>query len=486
MKPKLLVKSLAAAGLVTVLGIGGIQHYGPSAAHAVTVQPQPVPTAAPSAALPDFAQLVERAGPAVVNISVTGTVKTSANGADPGISPDDPMYEFFKRFMGPQGRMQPQQQQPLHGIGSGFIVSADGVVLTNAHVVQDASEVMVKLTDRREFKAKVIGVDPQTDVAVLRIDAKNLPTVKLGRAEDIRVGEWVVAIGSPFGFENTVTSGIVSAKSRALPDGSYVPFLQTDVAVNPGNSGGPLFNMKGEVIGINSQIYSRSGGYQGVSFAIPIDTAVNVKDQIVQNGKVQRGRLGVAIQEVNQSLAGSFGLPKAAGALVANVEKGSPAEKAGLKTGDVVLKIDGKDIVSSLDLSSRVGTMKPGSTANLEVWRNGKPQNVAVQVGEAPAQKVAAASASPADLSGSRLGVAVRELTPQERQQAEVGSGVLVEQVAGAAARAGIQPGDLILAVNGKPLKSAEELKSAVRGAKTVALLVKRDDASIYVPVELG
>ncbi|HEX2827275.1 MAG TPA: DegQ family serine endoprotease [Burkholderiales bacterium] len=486
MKQKLLVKSLAAAGLVTVLGIGGIQHYGPNAAHAVTTQPQPVATAAPSAALPDFAQLVQTAGPAVVNISVTGTMKTSANGADLGISPDDPMYEFFKRFMGPQARIQPQQQQPLHGIGSGFIVSPDGIVLTNAHVVQGASEVMVKLTDRREFKAKVVGVDPQTDVAVLKIDAKDLPTVKLGHAEDVRVGEWVVAIGSPFGFENTVTSGIVSAKSRALPDGSYVPFLQTDVAVNPGNSGGPLFNMKGEVIGINSQIYSRSGGYQGLSFAIPIDTAVNVEQQLVKNGKVQRGRLGVAIQEVNQSLAGSFGLPRAAGALIANVEKGSPAEQAGLKTGDVVLKIDGKDIVSSLDLSSRIGAMKPGSSTTLEVWRNGKPQNVAVKVGEAPTEKVAAASNGPADLSGSRLGVAVRELTPQERQQADVGSGVLVEQVAGAAARAGIQPGDLILAVNGKPLKSVGELKSALEGAKTVALLVKREDASIYVPVELG
>jgi serine protease Do len=490
MKQKIIVKSLVAAGLVTALGLGGISQYGPTAAHAVTAQTQAVPTATPSAALPDFAQLVEKNGPAVVNISVTANVKTAAAAPDMGISPDDPMYEFFKRFQGPQGRqaprMQPQPQQPAHGIGSGFIVSADGIVLTNAHVVQNASEVMVKLTDRREFKAKVIGVDPQTDVAVLKIDAKNLPAVKLAKTDDVRVGEWVVAIGSPFGFENTVTSGIVSAKSRALPDGSYVPFLQTDVAVNPGNSGGPLFNMKGEVIGINSQIYSRSGGYQGVSFAIPIDTAVNVKDQLVQNGKVQRGRLGISIQEVNQSLAGSFGLPKAGGALVANVERGSPAEKAGLKSGDVVLKIDGKDIGNSLDLTSRVGVMKPGSTANLEVWREGKPQQIAVKVGETPAQKVAGAAAAPSDLSGSRLGVAVRNLTPQEQQQAEVKGGVVVEQVAGAAAKAGIQAGDIILAVNGRQLKSAEELKAATQGAKSVALLVKRDDASIYVPVELG
>jgi serine protease Do len=486
MKQKLIVKSLAAAGLVTVLGLGGISHYGPSAANARPVEAaQTVPTAAPSAALPDFAQLVEKNGPAVVNISVTGNMKTAASGADIGISPDDPMYEFFKRFMGPQGRMQPQQQEPVHGIGSGFIVSADGLVLTNAHVVQNASEVTVKLTDRREYRAKVIGVDAQSDIAVLKIDARNLPTVRLGNAKDVRVGEWVVAIGSPFGFENTVTSGIVSAKSRALPDGSSVPFLQTDVAVNPGNSGGPLFNMKGEVIGINSQIYSRSGGYQGVSFAIPIDTAVNVKDQLVQTGKVQRGRLGVVIQEVNQSLAGSFGLPKAGGALISQVENGSPAAKAGLKSGDVVLKIDGAEIGSSLDLTSRVSTMKPGSSATLEVWRDGKPQQIAVKVGETPAEKVAAA-ATPADLSGSRLGVAVRSLSPEEQKQVKVQGGLLVEQVAGPAAKAGIRSGDIILAVNGRQVKSVDELKAATKGAKTMALLVKRDDVSIFVPVELG
>jgi serine protease Do len=487
MKQKLIVKSLVAAGLVTALGLGGINHYGPSAASARPVEvAQTVPTATPSAALPDFAQLVEKNGPAVVNISVTGNMKTAASAPDMGVSPDDPMYEFFKRFMGPQGRMQPQQQEPMHGIGSGFIVSADGLVLTNAHVVQNAAEVTVKLTDRREYRAKVIGVDPQTDIAVLKINAKDLPTVRLGRAADVRVGEWVVAIGSPFGFENSVTSGIVSAKSRALPDGSYVPFLQTDVAVNPGNSGGPLFNMKGEVIGINSQIYSRSGGYQGVSFAIPIETAVNVKDQIVQTGKVQRGRLGIAIQEVNQSLAGSFGLPKAGGALVASVENGSPAAKAGLKSGDVVLKIDGAEIGSSLDLTSRVGSMKPGATAKLEVWRDGKPLQIAVKVGETPVAKTAAAAPEKADLSGSRLGVAVRNLSADEQKQVGVEGGVVVEQVAGAAEKAGIRPGDIILAVNGKQLKSAEELKAAIKGAKTMALLVKREDASIYVPVELG
>ncbi len=485
MKQKLIVKSLAAAGLVTALGLGGITYYGPSAALARPVEAVQRMTQT-AAALPDFANLVEQNGPAVVNISVSGNMKTAAATPDFGLSPDDPMYEFFRRFQGPQGRGVPQDRAPSMGIGSGFIVSADGLVLTNAHVVQDAAEVTVKLTDRREFKAKVIGIDPQSDVAVLKIDGKNLPTVKLGKAEDIRVGEWVVAIGSPFGFENTVTSGIVSAKSRSLPDGSAVPFLQTDVAVNPGNSGGPLFNMKGEVIGINSQIYSRSGGYQGVSFAIPIETAVNVRDQLVQNGKVTRGRLGVSIQEVNQALAGSFGLPRAGGALVSSVEDKSPAAKAGLKPGDVVLKIDGREIGSSIDLSSRVSVMKPGTSAKLEVWRQGKPQEIAVSIGEAQPAKVAVAQT--ANLTGARLGVAVRNLTTEEQKEASVQGGVLVEQVGGAAARAGIRAGDIILAVNGKSLTSAEELNAATKekDSKMMALLVQRDDMKIFVPVELG
>jgi serine protease Do len=484
LKQNLIVRSLAAAGIVTALGLG-VNFYEPIAAHARTVdaaQPAPAQTAV---ALPDFAKLVEQNGPAVVNISVTQNIKTSAAMPDLGLSPDDPMFEFFRRFQGPQGRgLQPQPQTPTHGIGSGFIVSADGLVLTNAHVVQNAAEVNVKLTDRREYKAKVLGVDAQSDIAVLKIDGKDLPTVRLGKADDVRVGEWVVAIGSPFGFENTVTSGIVSAKARALPDGSSVPFLQTDVAVNPGNSGGPLFNLKGEVIGINSQIYSRSGGYQGVSFAIPIETAVNVKDQLVQHGKVTRGRLGVTIQEVNQALAGSFGLPKAGGALVSSVEDGSPAAKAGLQPGDVVLKIDGVEIASSLDLSSRVSTMKPGAAAKLEVWRDRKPRDITVSVGEAAGAKVAAAEK--ADLAGTRLGVAVRSLSPDEQKAASVQGGLIVEQVAGAAAKAGIRAGDIILAVNGKAIKSADELKSATKASKTTALLVKRNDARIFVPVELG
>jgi serine protease Do len=481
MKQKLIVRSLAAAGIVSALGLGATQYYGPQA-EARTVEA--VQSAAPGtvAALPDFSGLVEQSGPAVVNISVVQDMKkTGAAMPELGLRPDDPMYEFFRRFQIPQ----PQGPMPAQGIGSGFIVSGDGLILTNAHVVQNAAEVIVKLTDRREFKAKVVGVDPQTDVAVLKVEASDLPTAKLGRAADIRVGEWVVAIGSPFGFENTVTSGIVSAKSRALPDGTYVPFIQTDVAVNPGNSGGPLFNLKGEVIGINSQIYSRSGGYQGLSFAIPIDTALHVKDQLVQHGKVTRGRLGVTIQELNQSLADSFGLKSARGAVISSVEAGSAAEKAGLKAGDVILKMNGAEVGSTVELSSRVATMKPGATANLEIWRDGKPRQLAVTIGEAPSGKMAAADA-PADLSGARVGVAVRELNEAERKRAAVEGGLVVEQVAGAAAKAGIRPGDIIVSVNGTPVKSVEDLKAAAQSSKSLAVLVQRNELRIFVPVQLG
>jgi serine protease Do len=481
MKQKLIVKSLAAAGVVSVVALGATQYYVPEA---LGRTPETIQTIAPatSAALPDFAKLAEQYGPAVVNISVVQDMKkTAAAVPDFGVSPDDPFNEFFRRFQIPQ----PQNPMPCAGIGSGFVIGPDGLILTNAHVVQNAAEVTVKLIDRREFKAKVVGVDPQTDVAVLKVDASNLPSVKLGRAADVRVGEWVVAIGSPFGFENTVTSGIVSAKSRALPDGTYVPFIQTDVAVNPGNSGGPLFNLKGEVIGINSQIYSRSGGYQGLSFAIPIDTALYVKDQLVQHGKVTRGRLGVTIQELNQPLANSFGLNTARGALVSSVEPGSAADTAGVKAGDVILKLDGTDVTSSIELSSRVATMKPGSTAKLEIWRDGKPRELAVRVGEAPSNAMAAAD-TPADLSGARVGVAVRPLTEPEQKRAAVDGGLVVEQVAGPAARAGIRPGDIILSVNGNPVKSAAELKAAAESRKTLALLVQREEARIFVPVQLG
>ena len=324
-------------------------------------------------------------------------------------------------------------------------------------------------------------------MAVLRIDAADLPTVRLGKSEDVRVGEWVVAIGSPFGFENSVSAGIVSAKRRALPDGTYVPFIQTDVAVNPGNSGGPLFNLKGEVVGINSQIYSRTGGYQGLSFAIPIDLAVKVENQIVQHGKVTRGRIGVTIQEMSQPLAESFGLKKADGALVSSVEKGSPAEKAGIETGDVILRIDGRPIGRSIDLSSYVADLKPGTRAKLEVWRKGAPRNIQVTVGEVKGPKLAAAKASGAD--EGRLGLAVRALTPEEQKQAGLDGGLLVEDVSrnGAAARAGIQPGDIIIALNSTPVKSAGQLRDRVaKSGKRAALLLQREEAKIFVPVNLG
>lgn len=431
--------------------------------------------------LPDFSALVERYGPAVVNISVTQNVKTVNNGAR-GLDRDDPFFEFFRHF----GLPMPDQAPPSRGQGSGFIVSPDGVILTNAHVVANAAEVTVKLTDRREFRAKVIGSDPQTDIAVLKIEAAGLPTVRLGNSDKVRVGEWVAAIGSPFGFENTVTSGIVSAKSRALPDGTYVPFIQTDVAVNPGNSGGPLFNLSGEVIGINSQIYSSTGGYQGLSFAIPIDMVIKVKDQLVQHGKVSRGRIGITIQEVNQSLAESFGLKQAGGALVSSVEPGSPAAKGGLKDGDVILSLDDQEISRSIDLSARVAELRPGTTATLGIWRKGAQKDIKISVGEAKADAVAANAGSSSENTG-KLGLAVRSLNAEEQQQSKVQGGLLVEEVSGPAAKAGIQPGDLVLAVNGTPVKSVEDLRNlTAKTGKSVALLIQRENSRLFVPIDIG
>lgn len=445
-------------------------------------------TAAPSprkysGALPDFAEIASQQGPAVVNISVAGTVKTGFPGFPgfPQVDPNDPFYEFFRRFQAPV----PQGSMPTHGLGSGFIVSSDGVILTNAHVVADANEVTVKLTDKREFKAKVTALDKPSDVAVLKIDAKNLPTVKIGDPQHARVGEWVIAIGSPFGFENSVTAGIISAKSRSLPDEGYVPFLQTDVAVNPGNSGGPLFNMDGEVIGINSQIYSRSGGYQGLSFAIPIDVAMKVERQLLDHGKVSRGRLGVTIQEMDQQLADTFGLDKPAGALVSSVEKDSPAEGAGIESGDVILKFNGKEIFRSADLPPLVSELSPGTKANLEIWHKGKQREISMNVGE---MKIARDKEKTDAPDKGKLGLAVRPLTPDERRQVDVGEGLLVENVVdGPAARAGIRPGDVILAVNGEKAASADQLRALVaKKGKHLALLVLRGEQKMFVPINLG
>jgi len=477
MNKSLLNKSLIATAVFLALGFGGYRAYQPVHAEAPVITAS---AARPMVALPDFAGLVERYGPAVVNISVTPNVKTAYNGAR-RLDPNDPFFEFFRHF----GLPAPEQAPPSRGLGSGFIISPDGLILTNAHVVANASEVTVKLTDRREFNAKVVGSDPQTDVAVLKIDAKDLPSVRLGDSDKVRVGEWAVAIGSPFGFENTVTSGIISAKSRSLPDGTYVPFIQTDVAVNPGNSGGPLFNLNGEVIGINSQIYSSTGGYQGLSFAIPIDMVVKIKDQLVAHGKVSRGRIGVTIQEVSQPLAQSFGLEKAGGALVSGVEPGSPAEKAGIREGDVILSIDGRPVSRSIDLSARVAELQPGTRATLGLWRDRKPRDVQLSLGEARAAATVAARGS--SENNGRLGLALRPLDGDELRQLQIDSGLLVEDVSGPAAQAGLQPGDVVLAVNGTPVRSVEQLRSlAQKSGKHLALLVRREDARLFVPLDLG
>ena len=441
---------------------------GPSAVSAPAAsQPAAVQT------LPDFAAIAEANKGAVVNITSTSTAKAEAGAGLPEGLEDLPPQ--FRRFFEQQ---MPQGPRIRQGMGSGFIVDADGTILTNAHVVDGADEVRVRLSDRREFKGKVVGQDKATDIAVVKIDAKGLPVVKLGDPAKTRVGEWVLAIGSPFGFENTVTAGIVSATSRSLPDGTYVPFIQTDAAVNPGNSGGPLFNLKGEVIGINSQIYSRSGGFQGIAFAVPIDVASHVKQELVAHGRVERGRLGVHIQEVTQSLAQSFGLDRPRGALVAQVEKGSPAEQAGLKPGDVLLGVNGKAIERSAEIPPLVAAVKPGDKATLNVWRDGKKQDLAVTVGRLDADKTAeAASPRNEKADTGKLGLAVR---PSKE-------GLVVEKVSGPAERAGIQAGDVVTAVNGRPVKSVDDLRKAAEHAKgSVAVLVRRGDDSIFVPIEIG
>jgi serine protease Do len=405
-----------------------------------------------------------------VNISTSSAAKPTAAPQLPEEFRNSPFGEFFRRFQIPQPNV------PRQGVGSGFIVESNGTILTNAHVVEGADEVRVRLADRREFKGKVVGADKPSDIAVVKIDANGLPTVKLGDPRSVRVGEWVLAIGSPFGFENTVTAGIVSATSRSLPEGTYVPFIQTDAAVNPGNSGGPIFNLKGEVIGVASQIYSRTGGYQGLAFAIPIDVAANVKEQLVKFGRVERGRIGVAIQEVSHSLAQSFGLDRPRGALVASVEKGSPADKAGLKPGDVLLGVNGKHVERSSELPPLVAAVKPGTRATFEVWRDGGKRTIDVTVGQLEPEQVAAGPESEAAANTGKLGLAVRP-----------SHGLLVEEATGAAARAGIRAGDVVTAINGKPVKSVEELRAVAEKAKgTVALLVRRGDAITFVPVDIG
>ena len=470
---------------------GALYLYG-SAPHAAEVATAPAAalpapataaTNAVRAGLPDFRGLVEQYGPSVVNVSVRANVKTAARMPQvpqmPGFGPDDPFSQFFR------GMPMPQEPVPMRGEGSGFIVSHDGLILTNAHVVADAQKVTVRLRDRREFEAKVLGSDAKSDIAVLKIEATNLPAVRLGDPQKLQVGEWVVAIGAPFGFDNSVTAGIVSAKGRSLPDDGYVPFIQTDVAVNPGNSGGPLFNLDGEVVGINSQIYSRTGGYQGVSFAIPIDMAMDVSGQLQAKGHVTRGRLGVGIQDMDQALAQSFGLEAPRGALVTSVEDGGPADRVGIKAGDVIVSFNGHSVDAAGALPALVGTSAPGKTVPVEIWRGNSTRKLDVRLDEM--QEAASVAANAGETESGRLGLMVRPLSADEKREIDVDNGLVVEGADGAAAEAGIRPGDVVLSANGKSVRSADELKSVVSGAKDhVALLVQRGGTRLFVPVELG
>jgi serine protease Do len=469
-------------------------------------QQGPKQNIAPGAAaqvLPDFADLVERYGPAVVNINTRA--RNQRQQQLPGLSEDDPFFEFFRRFMPdqqPPGRRgtpprggdapQPRGQLRPFGLGSGFVVSADGFIVTNAHVVENAEEITVRFSDKRELIAKVIGADTRSDVAVIKVEAAGLPVVKIGDTKKLRVGEWVIAIGSPFGFSNTVTAGIVSATSRENlsgdPNLDAVPFIQTDVAVNPGNSGGPLLNMRGEVVGINSQIFSRTGSFAGISFAIPIDYAFNVADQLMKTGKVVRGRIGVGIQNVTKDLAESLGLGRAVGAAVSNVEEGSPAGKAGLEVGDVILKIDGRQVEGSADLSRTIRALRPGTKVNLNIWRGGKARDIVVTVAEFKDEEATKAAASTkgkkAETKPGKLGVAVTELTAEQKGKLKVTSGVLVEAADGAALAAGIGPGDVILRVNNVDIANVKAFNDTVARLdvkKPVALLIRDESGTRYV-----
>jgi len=487
MRLRKVTSALMAAGIGAGLAVG-YMHFDASAVGTAEAATQHVAVAAATPAtaaanLPDFTALVDRAGSSVVNISTFHAAGKGQVDMD-DIDEDSPYYEFFKRFGGMPNGQGMRPQQPTRGLGSGFIVSPDGYIVTNAHVVDGASEVVVKLTDRREFTAKVVGADKRTDIALVKIDAKNLPALDLAAKPSVKRGEWVIAIGSPFGFENSVSAGVVSGVHRALPDGQMVPFIQTDVAVNPGNSGGPLLNAQGQVVGVNSQIYSRSGGYMGLSFAIPVDVAATVADQLRTSGKVAHGRLGIGVQALDQSLAQSFGLPDSNGALVGQVEKDSPAAKAGFKSGDVIRKINGLAIADSTDVTSRIGNTAPGTTVDIEVWRAGKAVELSAKVGALDDGKVAKVS-DEAEQKG-KLGIAVRPRSAEE-QSAGAKGGLVVEQAGGAAAKAGVQRGDVILGVGSSAVNSVDELRSAVdKSGKTVALLIERQGRQIYVPVKLS
>jgi serine protease Do len=465
-----------------------------------------VPTAsfAQARELPDFTKLVDDHGPSVVNISSSQgraarqQQPPGQGGGGPQLDEDDPFYEFFRRFAprpqqpGPGQSPGPTPRFEQNSLGSGFIVSADGYILTNAHVVENADEITVKLNDKREFKARVIGTDRRTDVGLIKIEASGLPTVRLGDANKLRVGEWVLAIGSPFGFENTVTAGIVSAKGRSLPSENFVPFIQTDVAINPGNSGGPLFNMRGEVVGINSQIYSRTGGFMGLSFAIPIDVAMDIQNQLRTTGRVSRGRIGVVIQEVSKELADSFGLAKPMGALVNSIEKGGPAEKAGVETGDIITRFDGKSVNTSSDLPRIVGSTRPGSKVALQVWRKGGSKDLSVTVGELPDDRVALRAPKPkpqAEVAANRLGLVVSDLTAEQRTKLNLQAGVVVDEVRGAP-RGDVRTGDVIVAVTARGVTSElktvadlNKLLAATDKSVTITLQIRRGESNIFATI---
>lgn len=444
--------------------------------------------------LPDFTELAEKQGPAVVNISITSVVHGGGTIGFPGMPNDENLQEFLRRFGIPGMPGMPGQEggqdYKTQSLGSGFILSSDGYILTNAHVVNEADEVLVKLYDKREFKAKIIGADKRTDVALIKIEATGLPKVTVGDPNALKVGEWVAAIGSPFGLENTMTAGIVSAKGRALPQENYVPFIQTDVAINPGNSGGPLFNLRGEVVGINSQIYSKNGGSMGLSFSIPIDVAIDISNQLKANGRISRGWLGIGIQEVTKDLAESFGLKQTSGALIAGVEKNSPADKGGLEAGDIILKFDGKPITTSSDLPRVVAATKPGKVVPVEILRKGASKTLQLGVGEMPSEQpeAAATSKEPAKAESNKIGLTLRELTPQQKKKLNGKNGLLVIESVGAAAQAGIRRGDVILGLNNNESQSVDAFNkqiNAVASGKTIAVLVQRGDSTLYVPIKV-
>jgi serine protease Do len=449
--------------------------------------------------LPDFTRLVEEQGPTVVNISTTQARSRGQGqqGLPPQLDEDDPFYDFFRRFAPRQPNQGGAPRQPeAQSLGSGFIVSQDGYILTNAHVVDGADEITVRLTDKREFKAHLIGTDRRTDVAVIKIEATGLPTVRIGDTSRLRVGEWVLAIGSPYGFDSTVTAGIVSAKGRSLPQENYVPFIQTDVAINPGNSGGPLFNMRGEVVGVNSQIYSRTGGYMGLSFAIPIDVAMEIQQQLRATGHISRGRIGVVIQEVSRDLADSFGLSRAAGAFVTQVEKGGPADRAGVEAGDVILRFDGKPVNASGDLPRLVGSTRPGTRAPLQVWRKGSARDLVVVVGELPDERLTQRDRSRGnnrrdDQPVNRLGLVMSELPAEQRSRLGLTGGLVVEEVRGTI-RGDVRQGDIVLTVTARgvttELKTVEQMTRLLAGfdkSTVLTLQIRRGEASVFSSLRL-